>query len=190
MLETRLVQDQGGFEQRVVQPCSNNFFALWAECCWEGVGEDLRMVEVAADKEVGIRRIHPRVKHFFLPFEAAKGVGKVVIGAEVITRLTVQHSTSLRRFVLPRLDICASRRHDDLCFVITVPNWNLGVIPPTATDRPINADVVHPVEQELAIAYRVETDGINVLSHAVLDVGLPNIPFFEQDDFNWILATL
>ena len=92
--------------------------------------------------------------------------------------------------ISPRLDITARWRDHDSAFILAVPNWDFGVVPSAAADRPVNADVVHPIDEELTVTRRVEGDVLDEFSHPVLNVRLPDVPLLEQDNFNGIFASL
>ena len=64
------------------------------------------------------------------------------------------------------------------------------MVPSAPADGPINADVVHPIQEELAISNRVEVDGLDVFTHPVLNVSLSYVPFLQQNDLHGVFSTL
>ena len=148
------------------------------------------MVEETADKEVGVRGVHPRVKHLFFSDNRTKRVFDLVKRTDVLSGFPIENSTSVGRAVFPWLHVGSSGRYNDLGLVFAVPNWNFCVVPSAPADGPINADVVHPIQEELTITNGVERDGLNVFPHPVLNVGLSYVPFLQQNDLHWVFSTL
>ncbi len=190
MLEPGLVEHECGLEEGVIQPRTHDFLALWTKGRWEGLLEHFRVVEETADEEVGVGGIHPCVEHLFLTNDGPEGSFHIFKRTQVFPGFTVEHTAACWWLIFPGLDIRSRRWNDDLRLVLAVPNGNFSVVPSAAADGPVDADVVHPVQEELTVSNRVKGDGFNVLPHAVLDVCLTNVPLFEQDDFNRIFSSL
>ena len=63
------------------------------------------------------------------------------------------------------------------------------MVPSATAYWPVNADVVHPIKQELSVSRGMELNVVDVLSHTVLDMRLADVPFLQQDNFNGIFPS-
>ena len=190
VFERGSVKEKRALEHGVVQPRAHNLLPLRSQCGRETPLETVVVLEQAADEEVGIRGIHPRVEHLLLTNDVTEFRSEVVPGTEEGSVVPVKHAASGRWVFAPWLHVRSLWRNDDLRPRIGIPNWNLCVVPSAAGNRPIDGNVVHPIQQELTVTGRMELHLFDELLQAVLHVRLPDVPFLEQDDFNRVLAAL